>query len=568
MATSSIKDLKKRLPIHKPAVIASCTLAGIGTALGVAIPWFAKLLIDDQNSKEYLMLLAGIVLVSTVLSVIGRYAFNKTVIGWICNMRTAVSTHVLGANMSFFNAKNSSTLSSEILNFSEKVKDLFISTTMHGISIGISMISAVILFILSWKLSLVMIASLLVLVIVLSPISSILSKTYKKNETALTKLIGTLSGIFSEIRLVKSYTAEETEAKRIQSQAASVKDLSIKFAKANASVEPLILTILILDLFVIFVYGGTLVARQEMTIGALIAFCLYLFQIISPMVNIGEFFKDKKTLNEMAKNIVAVFELETEASGTKPVADLLQNETVTFDRVSFKYTDEQEAQILKELSLEIPPKNTLAIVGPSGSGKSTLFNLLERFYTSYTGTIRAGNTDIKEFNLKEWRGKISFVQQMSAVTEDTLLNNLTYGAQGTVSLEIVEDALKKVDMYDYINSLPEKLNTVLQEKGSNFSSGQLQRLMIARALIKQPDMLLLDEITANLDSENEQLVKNTLDALKKEKTIVIIAHRLSTVKSADKIIFLDNGTITGTGTHKELLKTHALYEKYVQNQLI
>ena len=552
MDKSAFKKLKKRVPINMGAIVFACVLVGLGTVVSFAIPWFAKLILDGNESKQYLITLTCAVLVSAVLSVIGRYIFNKCAIVWTCKLRSDIADHIFGVKMKFFNKKNSSELSSEILNFTEKIKDLFTSTTMHLISIAISSISVAVLFVLSWKLTLVMMGSLLALVIVISPISSMNSKVYKKNQEALNKLIGALSSIFLEIKLVKSYTAEKTEATRMGNLNTEVKKLSVKSVKIEAGIEPVIMTIFILNLFFIFVYGGSLVAKNEMTIGALIAFCLYLFQIINPMVNIGNFFKDIKSLNEISDNIVKIFELETEETGTKPVGDVLKTESIKFDNVSFKYDD--DAVILKDLSLEIEPKKTIAIVGPSGSGKSTLFSLLERFYNEYEGSISIGNTDINEFDLKDWRKKISYVQQISSTTEDSILNNLTYGNDG------YEMIMQRINT--------EKLNTIVQEKGSNFSSGQLQRLMIARALIKQPDILLLDEITASLDSENELLVKTTLDSIKNEKTIVIIAHRLSTVTSADKIVFLDGGKITGIGTHEELLKTHALYEKYVNNQLI
>lgn len=566
MDKSAFKKLKKRVPINMGAIVFACVLVGLGTVVSFAIPWFAKLILDGNESKRYLITLTCAVLISAAVSVIGRYIFNKCAIVWISKLRSNIADHIFSVKMKFFNKKNSSELSSEILNFTEKIKDLFTSTTMHLISIAISSISVAVLFVLSWKLTLVMMGSLLALVIVISPISSMNSKVYKKNQEALNKLIGALSSIFLEIKLVKSYTAEKIEATRIGNLNTEVKKLSVKSVKIEAGIEPVIMTIFILNLFFIFVYGGSLVAKNEMTIGALIAFCLYLFQIITPMVNIGNFFKDIKSLNEISDNIVKIFELETEETGTRPVGDVLKTESIKFDNVSFKYDD--EAVILKDLSLEIEPKKTIAIVGPSGSGKSTLFSLLERFYNEYEGSISIGNTDINEFDLKDWRKKISYVQQISSTTEDSILNNLTYGNDNPVPPELIEASLKKAGIYDYVNSLPEKLNTIVQEKGSNFSSGQLQRLMIARALIKQPDILLLDEITASLDSENELLVKTTLDSIKNEKTIVIIAHRLSTVTSADKIVFLDGGKITGIGTHEELLKTHALYEKYVNNQLI
>ena len=566
MDKSAFKKLKKRVPINMGAIVFACVLVGLGTVVSFAIPWFAKLILDGNESKQYLITLTCAVLISAAVSVIGRYIFNKCAIVWTCKLRSGIADHIFGVKMKFFNKKNSSELSSEILNFTEKIKDLFTSTTMHLISIAISSISVAVLFVLSWKLTLVMMGSLLALVIVISPISSMNSKVYKKNQEALNKLIGALSSIFLEIKLVKSYTAEKTEATRIGNLNTEIKKLSVKSVKIEAGIEPVIMTIFILNLFFIFVYGGSLVAKNEMTIGALIAFCLYLFQIITPMVNIGNFFKDIKSLNEISDNIVKIFELETEETGTRPVGDVLKTESIKFDNVSFKYDD--DAVILKDLSLEIEPKKTIAIVGPSGSGKSTLFNLLERFYNEYEGRISIGNTDINEFDLKDWRKKISYVQQISSTTEDSILNNLTYGNDSPAPPELIEASLKKAGIYDYVNSLPEKLNTIVQEKGSNFSSGQLQRLMIARALIKRPDILLLDEITASLDSENELLVKTTLDSIKNEKTIVIIAHRLSTVTSADKIVFLDGGKITGIGTHEELLKTHALYEKYVNNQLI
>ncbi|UTC83427.1 ABC transporter ATP-binding protein [Treponema denticola] len=566
MDKSAFKKLKKRVPINMGSIVFACILVGLGTVVSFAIPWFAKLILDGNESKQYLITLTCAVLISAAVSVIGRYIFNKSAIVWTCKLRSDIADHIFGVKMKFFNKKNSSELSSEILNFTEKIKDLFTSTTMHLISIAISSISVAVLFVLSWKLTLVMMGSLLALVIVISPISSMNSKVYKKNQEALNKLIGALSSIFLEIKLVKSYTAEKTEATRIGNLNTEVKNLSVKSVKIEAGIEPVIMTIFILNLFFIFVYGGSLVAKNEMTIGALIAFCLYLFQIITPMVNIGNFFKDIKSLNEISDNIVKIFELETEETGTRPVGDVLKTESIKFDNVSFKYDD--DAVILKDLSLEIEPKKTIAIVGPSGSGKSTLFSLLERFYNEYEGRISIGNTDINEFDLKDWRKKISYVQQISSTTEDSILNNLTYGNDSPVPPELIEASLKKAGIYDYVNSLPEKLNTIVQERGSNFSSGQLQRLMIARALIKQPDILLLDEITASLDSENELLVKTTLDSIKNEKTIVIIAHRLSTVTSADKIVFLDGGKITGIGTHEELLQTHALYEKYVNNQLI
>ena len=565
MNSKFYKELRRKAAENTLAKLISFFLITSGTIMSFFIPWFAKLLVDGKDFKKHLIYFTIIVVSSTIIGVIGRHIFNVTTITWIKKIRSLLVENILKVKMKFFDSKNSSELSSELLNYSEQIKNLFISTQIQAISIAVSLISIAILFVISWKLTLVMAAALVLAVLLISPFTSLASKVQRQNEENLAKFIGVLGSVFSEIKLVKSYTAEAEEAKRVDTLNEKVRNLSIKSARAEAGIEPIMITLFILTLFVIFVYGGSLVEKGEMSIGSLIAFCLYLFQIMTPLVNIGQFFKNSKTLNELSGKLVEMFEMEKENSGSKLVGNVLQNENIVLNSVSFAY---DKKKVLDNLSLTIEAKKTLAIVGPSGSGKSSLFNLLERFYSNYEGNITVAGNEIREFDLNDWRKKISYVQQMSATSEDSILKNLTYGLSENVSRELINSAMKDAGIYDYVESLPEKLDTVLNEKGSNLSSGQLQRLLIARALIRQADILLLDEVTANLDSENEALIKKTLEELRAKKTIIIIAHRLSTVTSADKIIFLDAGKITGCGSHEELLQSHPLYKKYVQNQLI
>lgn len=541
MNSKFYKELRRKAAENTVAKLISFFLITSGTIMSFFIPWFAKLLVDGKDFKKHLIYFTIIVVSSTIIGVIGRHIFNVTTITWIKKIRSLLVENILKVKMKFFDSKNSSELSSELLNYSEQIKNLFISTQIQAISIAVSLISIAILFVISWKLTLVMAAALVLAVLLISPFTSLASKVQRQNEENLAKFIGVLGSVFSEIKLVKSYTAEAEEAKRVDTLNEKVRNLSIKSARAEAGIEPIMITLFILTLFVIFVYGGSLVEKGEMSIGSLIAFCLYLFQIMTPLVNIGQFFKNSKTLNELFGKLVEMFEMEKETSGSKLVGNVLQNENIVLNSVSFAY---DKKKVLDNLSLTIEAKKTLAIVGPSGSGKSSLFNLLERFYSNYEGSITVADNEIREFDLNDWRKKISYVQQMSATSEDSILKNLTYGLSENVSRELINSAMKDAGIYDYVESLPEKLDTVLNEKGSNLSSGQLQRLMIARALIRQADILLLDEVTANLDSENEALIKKTLEELRAKKTIIIIAHRLSTVTSADKIIFLDAGKNT------------------------
>ncbi len=236
-----------------------------------------------------------------------------------------------------------------------------------------------------------------------------------------------------------------------------------------------------------------------------------------------------------------------------------KNYDIKFNNVSFSYDDKK---ILKNINLKIPEKTTTAIVGPSGSGKSTLCNLIARFWDVTEGSITIGNRDIKEYTLNSLLKNISMVFQNVYLFQDTIANNIKFGKPNATMDEVIE-AAKKACCHDFIKSLPNGYNTVIGEGGSNISGGEKQRISIARAILKDAPIIILDEATSNIDPENESRLQEAIAELTKDKTIIMIAHRLKTVKQADQIIVLDNGNIVQKGTHDELINKPGIYANFI-----
>lgn len=238
-------------------------------------------------------------------------------------------------------------------------------------------------------------------------------------------------------------------------------------------------------------------------------------------------------------------------------------EGISFANVSFHY--EESKTVLKSISFSVGKGKSTALIGPSGVGKTTIFSLLERFYLPSGGQIYYEGKSISEVNIEEWRSKIAYVSQESPVMYGSILSNLVYGLK-EYTQEQIEAAVKNAKLKDYIDTLPNKYDTVVGERGITLSGGQRQRLAIARAMLRNPEILLLDEATSHLDSDSEKLVKESLDILMKGRTTLIIAHNLSTVKDADKLIVLEDGVISGEGKHEDLIKTHELYQRFIEQQ--
>jgi ATP-binding cassette subfamily B protein AbcA/BmrA len=323
--------------------------------------------------------------------------------------------------------------------------------------------------------------------------------------------------------------------------------------------------VVIMTLMVVIIgYGGLRVSSGSITAGELVAFILYLIQIIMPLGQITAFFTQLQKAIGATERMVDILGQpeEVQDQGTLvPAEDF----SIRLNNITFRYDNGEE--IINDVNFYVPPGKVTALVGPSGSGKTTLFSLIERYYESQEGSITYGNHEISDFSLKSWRSQIGYVSQESPLMSGTIRENITYGLDREVSDEQLTAVARMAYADGFITELPDGFQTEVGERGMKLSGGQRQRIAIARALLRNPRILMLDEATSSLDSTSERVVQEALNNLMKGRTTLVIAHRLSTVVDADQIIFLDKGRITGSGTHEQLVANHELYREFAQQQL-
>ena len=310
-------------------------------------------------------------------------------------------------------------------------------------------------------------------------------------------------------------------------------------------------------------YGAIRVMNGAMTMGALVSFLMYLFQIISPIVVISQLFNNMAKTSGATERIQQILAEPEEFVADKAEKDIT-SAPLKFENVDFAY--EEGKPVLRDVSFATKPNAVVAFAGPSGGGKSTIFSLIERFYQPTGGKILIGEENIENVDLAKWREQIGLVSQDAAVMPGTIRDNLTYGLRREVSDEELWDALRMAYADGFVSEMEDQLETEIGERGIKLSGGQRQRIAIARAFLRYQKILMLDEATASLDAESEAMVQKALGDLIQGRTTLVIAHRLSTIVDADKIYFIENGTVSGAGTHQELLKTTPLYAQYVKDQ--
>lgn len=316
---------------------------------------------------------------------------------------------------------------------------------------------------------------------------------------------------------------------------------------------------------VILGFGAIRIATGAITAGALIAMIFYVMQLSMPLMNLSTLVTDYKKAVGASSRIFEIMQEPVEPmTDLEPVANVsITDGELAFEKVNFKY-DVQP--ILNDVSFHIPQGKVSAFVGPSGSGKSTIFNLIERMYETEAGDIKYGEQSIYDIPVTNWRQKIGYVMQSNSMMSGTIRDNILYGINREVSDEELIRYAKLANCHDFIMQFDDGYDTLVGERGLKLSGGQRQRIDIARSFVKNPDILLLDEATANLDSESEQKIQEALEILMEGRTTIVIAHRLSTIKKAGQIIFLDQGRVTGKGTHSELMANHEKYRQFVSTQ--
>lgn len=421
----------------------------------------------------------------------------------------------------------------------------------------------VLMLVMDWKMTLIMFIGVPLVVLCILPIANQSRKIAHARQDTLAEFNGEVSETMGEIRLVKASTAENVEKNAGDQKIHKLYKIGLKEAIYDSVSGPVMQMVMMGMMIGILIYGASRVAQGTMSFGTLISFFMYLVQMIGPFAIMGQFFTSMAKASGSTARIQELLEATEEIQDEGQSVDA-QGKTLTVKHLSFTYKKGKAA--LQDVSFVAKPNTVIAFAGPSGGGKSTIFSLLERYYQPAAGEIKIGDTSIEDVKLTDWRNQIGLVSQNAELMSGTIRYNLTYGLKGKYTDDQLWNVLEMAYAKEFVEQMEKGLDTQVGERGVKISGGQRQRIAIARAFLRDPKILMLDEATASLDSESEMMVQKALEKLMHNRTTLVIAHRLSTIVDANQIYFIEDGKVSGHGTHQELIKSLPLYHEYVENQ--
>ncbi|MBT3513910.1 MAG: ABC transporter ATP-binding protein, partial [Nitrospina sp.] len=475
--------------------------------------------------------------------------------------------HIQSLSLRFFQGRRVGEILSRMSNDITVIQNALVSIPVAVLRQTITLVGALaIIFYLNWKLTGLILLVLPPLMLFARIFGKRLRNLSEKVQDKIAQALVVLEEVASSIKIVKSYTREPYEKKRFENEVESAFEQSIGKVRISSSFGPLILGLTFLVSTILIWYGGQQVMQGTTTPGELAAFFLYALIMAGP---IGTFVKIYTQLQETLGAMRRVNEI----LDTKPLVNNQKNAVkltslkghICFNEVIFGYED--GTPVLNNVSFDIHPGKTVALIGPSGAGKSTTVQLLLRFFDPQSGKIQIDGEDLKSLDLESYLSQVALVPQETLLFGGTIRENIIYGKLNATEAEIIA-ASKSANAHEFIIEFSNGYDTLVGEKGTKLSGGERQRIAIARALLKNPKVLVLDEATSALDNQSEMLIQDALEKLLIGRTTFIIAHRLSTVHNADKIIVLDKGKIVESGTHKELMKNENLYHHLYTMRLI
>ncbi len=505
----------------------------------------------------------------TIFSYMRVYLLTEVGEKSLANMRKDVYTKLLSMPMSFFTEKRVGELSNRISSDLSQIQDA-ISLTLAEFLRGIFtlVIGLAFIFWISAKLALVMLSVVPVIAILAVVFGMRIRKMSRIAQDQLAKSGTIVQETFQGITIVKAFTSEFFEINRYTKSVYSV----VKTAISNGRYRGAFISFMIFSVFgaIAFVmwYGANMILAGELSIGSLTMFVIFSMFVGGTFAGFAEMFSQlQKTLGatQSVREILRTDGENVELTLVKVEPKFALKGNVRFENIAFSYPSRKDVNVLKDVSLEVKSGQQIALVGPSGAGKSTVASLLLKFYEPDSGKIFFDDRNGAEFPLSQLRKQMAFVPQDVILFGGTIKENIAYGKPDASDEEIIE-ASKKAHADEFVSRFPEAYETIVGERGIKLSGGQRQRIAIARAILKDPAILILDEATSSLDSESEQLVQEALENLMKNRTSFVIAHRLSTIRNADKIILIDKGIVSESGTHDELMSHDGLYRKLNEMQ--
>lgn len=538
----------------------------------LVIPWIIKTLIaavtEEPVSGSTLQLITQLTIIAMVVYVARAglqflRSYEAHVAGWgvVADLRKHVYEHLQRLSLRFYEDKQTGQMMSRVINDT----DLFEALIAHAIPdvlvnvltfIGISTM----LFLMNWRLTLLSMIPIPLVIVSLRVYARYVRPAFRNRQKQLGELNAILNDNISGIREIKAFTREEMEAERIGESIDRYRLSMLTALRLMAIYQPFVEFTSSLGMLIVIFFGGRLAFQGVLPIADLVAFFLYLEMFYQPVRNLGNAWESVQQSLAGADRVAELLDEEPEIHnrpGAAPLTSRARGE-IRFNDVSFQYA--QGEPVLEHIDLDIPAQHVVALVGPTGVGKTTLVSLIPRFYDVCDGSITLDGQDLRDISLDSLRQQISIVLQDVFLFHGTVRDNILFGRPNANEEEMIE-AAKVANAHEFIMSLSDGYDTLIGERGVKLSGGQKQRLSIARAVLKNAPILILDEATSSVDTETELLIQQALERLMVGRTTIIIAHRLSTIRNANKIVVLEGRQIAEMGTHEQLITSSGLYHR-------
>jgi subfamily B ATP-binding cassette protein MsbA len=516
----------------------------------------------------YLSLLMIIIFfIKNLFSYLQTYFMSSVEQGVIRDIRLELYKHFQKLSIGFFTEEKKGILISRIINDVQIIKDSMIAVINSIFRDPTQIIIfSIVMFIFNWKLTLLIFVLMPVTAFILTKIGDSLKRRSIRSQEKIANVTSLLDETFGAMRIVKAFNMENYEINKFRNEEKNYFDILTSLVRRRALAAPIteIIGVISITIILFFIGREIVTGHSDMTPGAFLVYIGIFFQMMPSLKLFGQMFNSIQEGTAASERVFSILDTQPDIIDAPDAVELKSfDQKIEFANVNFKYAKSE--LVLKDINLTINKGKIIAIVGPSGAGKSSLIDLIPRFYDPVDGKVLIDGTNLKKIKIESLRKLIGIVTQETLLFNDTIRNNIAYGSQ-KASFEDILTAAKTANAHNFIEELSSGYDTFIGDRGVKLSGGERQRISIARAILKNPPILILDEATSSLDTESELLVQQAIERLMTGRTSIVIAHRLSTVQNADKIVVLNEGKIVETGVHSTLLEIDGLYKKLYNMQ--